>query len=191
MVFLEEPCFSRLFTVEIPVITWQKNLKGAILVVEVFKKWLKISVLFCCLLCMRSTLHKYNYPRFGGTARQGWFPPHHLNPAPQPAGVGVAAGMSKHQYMWVECLGNTGSVRSHLNHPIIQTPWLFTGMTGHYCLNNSLPWSWQIPSPVPHSDAIGREKDLEGEHGRVGSGRGITSGVLQAFWRLCFWSVAS
>lgn len=47
--------------------------------------------------------------------------------------------------MWVEHLDNTGSARSHFNHPVIQTcccDRLFLGMAGYYCLNKSFSWSW-------------------------------------------------
>lgn len=121
--------------------------------------------MFYCLLWLSSALHKNNYLGCDGSARQGWLPPHYLNPSPQPPGqIGVAAGVSKDQYLWVEHLDNPGSVRSLLNHPVIQTPCcdrLF--LVGHCWLNKSFSWSWQMLSPVPDSGAIGREEALEWE----------------------------
>lgn len=70
-------------------------------------------------------------------------------PALQPPGqVDVAAGISKHQYVRVECLDNTGSVRSRLNHPVIHTPCcdrLFLGMVGHYVLIGASPEAGKCP----------------------------------------------
>lgn len=157
--------FNRHFTVRTPVATWHKIWTVPYLIVEACKKWIKISVLFYCLLGLRNAVHKNNDPGCGRSARWGWFLPHHLNPAQEPSGqVDVAAGISRHQYMWVEQLENTCSVRSRIHCLVIQAlchDMLFLGMAGHYWLNKSFLWSWQMSSSVPNSGSIGREKDLE------------------------------
>ena len=87
--------------------------------------------------------------------------------------------------MWVEWLENTRSVRSHIHHHVIQAlcrDKLFLGMVGRYWLNKSFLQSGQMPSHVPDSGAIGRERlgvEGKGEHGRVGSRIATTSSTCR------------
>lgn len=151
---------------------------------EACKTWIKISVLFYCLLGLRNALHKNDDSGCGGSVRWRWLHPHHLNPAQQPAGqVDVAAGISRHQYMWVERLENTCSVRSRIHRPVIQAlchDRLFLGIVGHYWLNKSFLRSWALFCPWLGRCWQGKRLGLEGEgeRGRMCSRKAVISWPL-------------